>query len=110
HVALQLADRRLARAALLVAIPQDERRLLVGVAERPDAGKEQRPVRDLGEECFAQGPRRTPRREVDGGEGKSERIRLRPAWNRQVAGEDGSCQCGEERRRRRNSVEPEALF
>ena len=95
-------------AVILEALfgPENDGRVLVGIAERSDARQEQSLALGLRQERLAQRPRRAPRRQIDGGEWQSERVGREPAGRGQVACEDGPGERGEERRRRRDGVEP----
>ncbi len=48
--------------------PEDDGRILVGIAERPDARQEQRLALGFGEKGLAQRARRAAGRQIDGGE------------------------------------------
>ena len=70
--------------------PEEDGRVLVGIAERPDARQEQRRAFRFREEGLAQCAPRAAGREIDGGVRQGERIGLRSARRRQLALENGA--------------------
>ena len=97
----QRADRGFAERAILSETlfgPEDDGRVLIGIAERSDARQKQSLALRLRQERLAQRPCGAARGQIDGGERQSERIGRESTGRRQVAGENGLRQRGEERR------------
>ena len=108
----QRADggRRDGAVVIVISGPENDGGILVGIAEPPDARQEHGPAFGFGEKRLAQRAARAPGRKIDRGQGKDQRIGLGAAGHRQLARENGSGKRGEERRRRRDSIEPQILW
>ncbi len=109
----QRADgRRTERAVIVEAVlgPEDDGCLLVGIAQRPDARQEQRLALGLGQEGLAERAGRAAGGEIEGGKRQGERVGLGATGRGQLAVKHGSGKRGEERRRRRDGVEPNGLW